>query len=150
VDACVILGFLGAFFFVFFLVANAGRSPPSLTFAPNGMVSGGGWSGPADWKVSSLSKGVPARGILLNVAISGSRTRHRGQRYEIRTCRIDVEPSGFAPYEVTANVYIPSTLVRDALPGSTLEVRVDSGDLQNVLVIGPDVGYAQGSVRTAS
>jgi hypothetical protein len=140
--------FLGVFGFIFYLVANSGR-PANLNFAANGVVTGGGWSGPADGTVSRLENAVPARGILLSVAITGTRTRHRGQRYEIRQCRVDVEPSGFAPYEVTANVYIPSTLVRDVLPGSTMEVRVDSGNLQNVLVIGPDVGYAQGSVRTS-
>ena len=149
--ACFILPVIAVFAVFFFSAISRGaNNNTGLTFAPDGTIATGWTAGPANYVVQSLEKAVPARGIMLNVPIIGRRTRHRGQRFEIRSCRVDVEPQGFAPYEVTADVYIPSNLVRDVLPGSTLEVRVDSSNLGNVLVIGPDVGYAQGSVRTAS
>jgi hypothetical protein len=152
VDVCIIVGVFGAIFFVFFLVANAGGTRPSASFAADDSIAfgGGAWAGPSDPMIERLAACTPARAILLTVAITGTRTRHRGQRFEVRRCKIDIEPVGYAPYEISANVYIPSTLVRDVLPGSTMEVRVDAANLNQVLVIGPDVGFAQGSVRTAS
>jgi hypothetical protein len=128
-------------FFIFMMLSAANRPAQNLSFAPDQSIALGGGAawGRADPMVQRLASCVPARGILLSVSITGRRTKHRGQRFEIRRCRIDIEPSGYAPYEVSADVYIPSNLLRDVLPGSTMEVRV----------IGPEVGFAQGAVRTA-
>lgn len=96
-----------------------------------------------------LSSGTPARGILLAVASTGTRTTYYGQRCEIRRARVDIEARGMAPFVIDTNVYIPTNLVRDVLPGSTMELRINPTNQTMVLVVGPDVGYAQGSVRTA-
>lgn len=96
-----------------------------------------------------LSNGTPARGILLSVASTGTRTTYKGQRYEIRRGRVDIEAQGMRPYEIDTNVYIPSNLLRDALPGSTVELRITPSDQSKVVVFGPDVGYTQGTVRSA-
>jgi hypothetical protein len=138
-------------FILFVVIAAANKPAQNLSFAPDQSIAFGGGVGygRSDPMVDRLARAVPARGILLNVSMTGQRTKHRGQRFEIRQCRIDIEPSGYAPYEVTAAVYIPASLIRDVLPGSTMEVRVDSANLQYVLVIGPEVGFAQGAVRTA-
>lgn len=98
---------------------------------------------------SLLSGGTPARGIMLAVASTGTRTTYYGQRCEVRQARVDIEVRGVAPFELQTNVYIPSNLVRDVLPGSTMELRINPSNYAMVLVVGPDVGYAQGAVRTA-
>ena len=98
---------------------------------------------------SLLASGTPARGILLAVASTGSRANYFGMRCEIRRARVDIEAQGVRPFELDTNLYIPTTLVRDALPGSTVELRINPRDQSMVLVVGPDVGYAPGAVRTS-
>jgi hypothetical protein len=93
--------------------------------------------------------GTPARGILLSVSSTGTRTQYYGQRCEIRGAVVDVEVPGLPPFEIRTQLYIPTNLVRDVLPGSTVELRIDPSNQTKVLVIGPDVGYTQGAVRTA-
>lgn len=93
--------------------------------------------------------GTPARGIVLAVAPTGTRTSYYGQRCEMRGARVDVEIPGIMPYEIQTTLYIPTNLVRDVLPGSTMELRVDRTSASKAYVVGPDVGYAQGAVRTA-
>lgn len=137
----LIVGFM-VFMFIAFVVAMSGnRSNPNL--------GGGSWSGTGGTDVWSLqSSGTPARGILMSVSSTGTRTNYRGQRFETRSARVDIEATGYEPFEVNTYLLIPSNLVRDVLPGSTVELRVNLSDRSQVLVIGPDVGFAQGAVKT--
>jgi hypothetical protein len=96
-----------------------------------------------------LTNGTPARAILLAVDSTGTRTAYYGQRCEVRGAYIDIEVPGVPPYEMQTSLYIPTNLVRDALPGSTMEIRIDPSNQNKVLVVGPDVGYTQGAVRTS-
>jgi hypothetical protein len=96
-----------------------------------------------------LANGTPARAILLSVASTGWRRNYSGFRYEVRDARVDIEEPGVPPYELAIQLYIPGNLVRDALPGSTMEVRLNRGDRRMLVVVGPDVGYTQGAVRTS-
>jgi hypothetical protein len=89
------------------------------------------------------SSGVPARGILLQVAqTSGGMAGPIGRRFQRRSVRIDIEVPGRAPYEVNAFAWIPMNCVRDVLPGATVEVRVDPTNPQNFMIVGPGVGFA--------
>ena len=130
------------FMFIAFVVAMSGnRTNPNL--------GGGSWGGGGVTLWSLRSNGTPARGILMTVSSTGRRANYGGQRFEIRNARVDIEATGFAPFETTTDMLIPGNLVRDVLPGSTVELRVDLSDRSLVLVIGPDVGFAQGAVRTS-
>jgi hypothetical protein len=89
------------------------------------------------------SRGTPARGILLQVDSTGvgiEGLRMRG--IQRRGVLIDVEVTGRAPYTVAASIYIPRTLVRDVLPGATVELRIDPRNQSNIAVIGPGSGFA--------
>lgn len=110
------------------------------------LAGGGGWGG---GYVGPLANGKPARAILLQVDSTGWKRSYGGVRYEIRNARVDIEEPGELPYEIQTQIYIPGNLVRDALPGSTMEVRVDRNSQNMVVIVGPDVGYVQGAVRTS-
>lgn len=127
------------FMVVAFIVASSGNRGQSSW---QGSFGSGGMSG-------LLATGTPARGIMLTVSSTGTRTTYNGVRYEVRSALVDVEVTGFAPYESNTSVYIPTNLVRDVLPGSTMELRVDTTDRSRVIVVGPDVGFAQGTVQTS-
>lgn len=132
------VGFVIFMIVAFVVAANGNRNNSSA-----------GWQGSfGTGGVGSLASGTPARGIMLQVSSTGTRTTYNGLRYEIRSARVDIEITGYAPYEANTNVYIPTNLVRDVLPGSTMELRVDSTNRAMVLVVGPDVGFAQGTVQT--
>jgi len=98
---------------------------------------------------SLVARGIPARGILLSVAPMGTKTGTRLRRFEVRQVRIDVEIPGQAPYETNATPWIPINLVRDVLPGATVELRVDPKNPSNMAIIGPGTGFVQQAVRTA-
>jgi hypothetical protein len=97
---------------------------------------------------SLLDAGVPARGILLQVNSRGQRVGPRTvagglvQGYEQRAVSIDVEVPGKPPYVVNGPLMIPLNLVRDVLPGATVELRVDPTNPQKIAVVGPGVGFA--------
>lgn len=135
----LIFGFMVFMFVAFFVAMNGNRGGQSNF--------GGGLFGGGVYALAS--NGMPARGIMLSVSATGRRTSSSGQRYEIRSARVDVEAPGQPPYEIRTDVYIPSNLVRDVLPGSTMELRIDPSNPGSVLVIGPDVGFAQGVVKTS-
>lgn len=141
----IFLGFIVFMVIAFFVAMNGNRSPQNFDGTSSGGGVGGFFSG-GIWGMRQ--NGTPARGIMLAVSMTGRRTNYGGQRYEIRSARVDIEPQGYAPYEVSTDVYIPSNLVRDVLPGSTMELRVDLNSRGMVIVIGPDVGYTAGAVRT--
>ncbi len=127
---------ISVFFVVMFVIASAG-----------GRGGGAGLFGGGAYALEQ--NGTPARGIMLAVSVTGMRSRNGMVRYEVRSARVDVEPLGGQPYVVNTQLYIPSSLLRDVLPGSTMELRVSAKDPSMMLVVGPDVGYAQGSVRTS-
>jgi hypothetical protein len=96
-----------------------------------------------------VARGIPARGILLSVASTGTKAGTQARRFEVRQVRIDVEIPGQAPYETNATPWIPINLVRDVLPGATVELRVDPKNPSNMAIIGPGTGFVQQAVRTA-
>lgn len=89
-----------------------------------------------------LQKGLPARGILLAVQSMPAGSIGVGlQKLQQRVCVMDVEIPGRAPYEITVTALIPLNLVRDVLPGATVELRVDARDPNNIAIVGPGVGF---------
>ena len=87
--------------------------------------------------------GLPARGILLQVAQTASGLGGPAlRRFQRRTVYIDIEVPGRAPYEVSASAWIPMNCVRDVLPGATVELRVDPKDPKKFVIIGPGVAFA--------
>lgn len=109
-------------------------------------AAGGGASGRYD---TLLAKGIPARGILLQVASTGTKIGTVARRFELRSVYIDVEVPGQQPYEVSATPVIPINLVRDVLPGATVELRVDPKNPSNIAIIGPGTGFVQQALRTS-
>jgi hypothetical protein len=90
-----------------------------------------------------VANGIPGRGILLRVSAQPLRTTGiPGRRFQLRTVEIDVEVAGKAPYVITATPYIPTNLVRDVLPGATVELRVHRSNRDQIAIIGPGVGFA--------
>jgi hypothetical protein len=88
------------------------------------------------------SRGIPARGILLSVASTGTKIGTAPMRYDQRVVTIDVEIPGEPPYEITTTATIPLNLVRDVLPGATVELRVDSARRDQISIVGPGAGFA--------
>ena len=109
-------------------------------------AAGGGSTGQYD---RLLATGVPARGILLQVSSTGTKVGAVSRRFELRTVSIDVEIPGQAPYEIRATPVIPLNLVRDVLPGATVELRVDPTNPANMAIIGPGTGFVQQALRTS-
>jgi hypothetical protein len=103
-------------------------------------------TGQYDWL---LANGIPARGILLMVASTGTKLGTPSRRYEVRQVYIDIEIPGREPYEINANPAIPINLVRDVLPGATVELRVDPKNPANIAIVGPGTGFVQQALRTA-
>lgn len=98
------------------------------------------------------AKGVPARGILLQVSSIATRVPGgtRLRRFESRSVTIDIEVPGSAPYVAMVNAVIPSNLVRDVLPGATVELRVDPKNANNIAIVGPGVGFIGFSALAAA
>ncbi len=132
-------GIIGvAVFFFFWAISRSGSNNGNWSQMPG---SSGGLN------IASQSGGKPARAILLYVDSVGVWKRNNGQRYDVRNASIDIEEPNGAPYVMdNASLHTPPNLVRDALPGSTMEVRIRGN---RVFIVGPDVGYAQGAVRTS-
>jgi hypothetical protein len=98
---------------------------------------------------SLVAKGIPARGILLQVSSTGTKIGSVSRRFELRQVYIDVEIPGKAPYEISATPVIPINLVRDVLPGATVELRVDPRNPSKMAIIGPGTGFVQQALRTS-
>jgi hypothetical protein len=113
-----------------------------LRSAKTGALGGNGYD-------ALVARGIPARGILLWVAPTGFKSGTQARRFEVRQVRIDVEIPGREPYETTASPMIPINLVRDVLPGATVELRVDPKNPSNLAIIGPGTGFVQQALRTA-
>ena len=90
-----------------------------------------------------MASGIAARGILLTVASTGSRVASTTlRRFERRFVILDVEIPGRPPYEVSVNALIPSNLVRDVLPGATVELRIDRAKPGRIAIVGPGAALA--------
>ena len=105
----------------------------------------GGASGNYD---SLVARGVGARGILLQVASQGTKVGAVSRRFELRQVYVDVEIPGQQPYEINTSAVIPLNLVRDVLPGATVELRIDPKNPSKIAIIGPGTGFVQQALRT--
>lgn len=95
-----------------------------------------------------MAKGIPARGILIQVDNMATRAPNtRGRPFELRGCVIDVEIPGQEPYQVAGQPLIPLFLSRDVLPGATVELRVHPTDKTKIAIVGPGVGF---NIRSTS
>ncbi len=139
---------LATFALVFLLIRRVSGGGGSAQLARGGGFSLGSLTA---WiaRNNLVTHGTPARGIVLAITSTGRRAQFYGVPCEIRSAQIDVELPGVAPFVTQADLYIPRSLVRDTLPGSTMELRIDPSRATRIFVVGPDVAYAQGSVRTA-
>ena len=96
-----------------------------------------------------LANGIQGRGILLGVSNMSLGTVGVGLfKYQQRGVTIDVEVPGRPPYECTVTALIPLNLVRDVLPGATVEVRVDPSNPNNIAIVGPGVGFNANTLMT--
>jgi hypothetical protein len=96
-----------------------------------------------------VKSGLPARGILLAVTSTPVRSFGFGLgKVQVRSVQIDIEVPGRSPYEASLDVAIPLNLVRDALPGATVELRLDRRNPELVAIVGPGVGFAGASLMT--
>ena len=112
-----------------------------LIIAAAAKKGGGGGVGGALYD-KALDRGTPARGILLWVAPRGTPSGTAARRFHLRQVKIDIEIPGQRPYVVDTMATIPMNLVRDVLPGATLEVRVDPSDPTKVTIVGPGAGFS--------
>ncbi len=101
---------------------------------------------PASRASKLLRSGVPARGVILYISQLSLRDRVviAGQPYESRVIRLDVEVSGLPPYEVQAQMMLPSAMIRTALPGVAVDLRVDPVNAKLLCVAGPGGVYFAG------
>ena len=99
---------------------------------------------------SLLNRGIPGRGILLGVSSFAAGKVGIGlNKYQQRAVTMDVEIPGRPPYEVSVTVLVPLNLVRDVLPGATVEVRVDPRDPTQIAIVGPGVGFNSSLLLTS-
>jgi hypothetical protein len=82
-----------------------------------------------------LARGLPARGLILSAARTATDASYGGQRFEVRSLVLDIEVPGRPPYEVSLSTMIPR--ICEALPGATLDLRVDPAKPDNLAVVGP-------------
>lgn len=96
-----------------------------------------------------LQRGTPARGILLSVSSMSSGSVGVGMyKFQQRSVTIDIEVPGQPAYEATVTALVPLNLVRDVLPGATVELRVDPKNPTNIAIIGPGVGFNAATLMT--
>lgn len=103
--------------------------------------------------------GVPASGLVLQVARTGMKFSMNGRTYDQRSLVLEVDIPGQPPYEVSVQPLIPRGMLRNILPGATIDIRVDPMNPQRVAVVlpgnmsafgaqGPQGGYPQGYAPT--
>lgn len=96
-----------------------------------------------------LKRGVMARGILLSVDSLATSVVKGVNGVERRDATVDVEVPGQPPYEVTGQLYIPTNLRDLALPGATVEVRVDPKKPTVIALVGPGIGLPAAAFLTS-
>ena len=83
-----------------------------------------------------IRNGLLARGLVLQASSTSSgEMMYLGQRFERRWVTLDIEVPGRAPYELSTTPMFPR--ICEALPGATLDVRVDPKNPNNIAVVGP-------------
>jgi len=82
-----------------------------------------------------LARGLEARGLILQASSLATETTYASQRFEVRNLTLDVEVPGRQPYEVSVSPMIPR--ICEALPGVTLDLRVDPKNPSNIAIVGP-------------
>jgi hypothetical protein len=98
---------------------------------------------------SVAAKGIPARGILLQVqSVLVGKVGTGQSRCEQRKVRIDIEVPGRAPYELDIVAYVPANMVDDVLPGATVALRLGKKDRTYVVIVGPGVGFPASTLST--
>ena len=88
-------------------------------------------------ELALVQTGIPAQGILLQVDSYGTRQLINGYVYERRGVILDVEMPGQPPYQVRVTPLFPVSMVRNVLPGVSLQLRVDPKSSQTVAVVAP-------------
>jgi hypothetical protein len=114
-----------------------------------GIVKSSNATGTVGAYTNVLRSGIPARGILLavsNVALGSVGTGLF--KLQQRQVTIDIEVPGQPPYVATVTALIPLNLVRDVLPGATVELRVDPKNPNNLAIVGPGVGFNSNTLMT--
>jgi hypothetical protein len=82
-----------------------------------------------------LNRGILGRGLVLSADAVATEVVYRGMRYERRFVTLDVEVVGQPPYQTRLNLRIPRIV--EALPGATLDLRVNPSDAEDIEIIGP-------------
>lgn len=105
------------------------------------------------------NKGVPAIGILLSVSpiASGFLTTNMRSatsvsgyaRVQLRQVVVDIEIPGYPPYQLSTTAFVPTNLVRDVLPGATVELRVDPKKPNRIAIVGPGVAFSAAMANPA-
>jgi hypothetical protein len=80
--------------------------------------------------------GVPGRGLVLASSVISTGVTVGMRRFEQRQMTIEVEVYGQQPYVIQGTFMVPRGLV-DAIPGSSLELAVDSGNPNQIAILGP-------------
>lgn len=89
-------------------------------------------------KIDKLAKsGTPARGLVLQVAPTGTDVRSGMRRFERRNMVLDVEIPGRQPFVANTSPLIPKQLVSRVLPGTFLDLRVDPSNPNQIAIVGP-------------
>jgi hypothetical protein len=82
-----------------------------------------------------LNRGILGRGLVLSADPVATEVVYRGMRYERRFVTLDVEVVGQPPYQTRLNLRIPRIV--EALPGATLDLRVNPSDAEDIEILGP-------------
>jgi len=88
-------------------------------------------------ELNLVNTGIPAQGIFLQVAPTGTRQLINGYRYERRSVVLDVELPGQPPYQLGAMPLIPVSMIRSVLPGVSVQLRIDPKNSQSVAIVAP-------------
>lgn len=140
-----------AFILIIIVIVAASSKSPNLGVSGDLNMYVGGGGGVAGGRFDSLMRnGNAARGILLQVAPTGTMSGTVQRRFQLRSVTIDVEIPGQQPYVVSCVPIIPLNLVRDVLPGATLEIRVDTSDPSNIAIVGPGAGFSPTLIGTGT
>ena len=87
-------------------------------------------------------RGIPARGILLQVSsVPGRTVGIAPWRFQPRSVVMDIEIPGRPPYQAAVTPFVPTHLVRDVLPGATVELRMNPKNPLQIVIVGPGVGF---------
>ena len=86
--------------------------------------------------LSLETKGLPARGLVLDCSQTSTGRTINGRRFQQFTMTLDVELPGSEPYVCRGTFLVPRGLV-ETVPGASLDLRVDRKNKNQLLVIGP-------------